>query len=412
MPVSTRTRPPAARQPPPKRELGHHTGREAPGQSPADLSGLSPGRGLAGRLTDAPWAGAQRRILAAQIGQAHGNGHLRRLLAAGPAGGGLQRQPDQLRRAKKRPPKPAQPPALDAAADFTKAQAYVTDFYTLQAAIVADLYQAAVKAIHNFGIRSGIADDQEGQFPIEAIKAVLKHIPGAGQVLEALEYAETGLAIGKEVGVDVLASEKAPGSQEETAKALDKAFVSYAELRKSVFDRQALHRGMLNVLHDSSWWRQMPGFGGPLLEIMRRVLGPIPVYDPEVLKVFGDEYELRLYKDFYVRNAWVAHLPPDFFAVPVTQYKIHQVPAAVQTRLVELYKRLGRTAAVSIDTQYFDGHYTRNPDDPAVVRILLDLGVKLYNPYTRDKLIDSPESLHTGDDLRQPYKGPRHKEVK
>lgn len=421
-----KARRPASHKPVLKAEPGPRGNLDPLG--PESVPGTPPGRNLADRLTDANWATAQRRALAIQIGQAQGNRSLQRVLASAarpPRGGGntaservILRNPVKTAtggkpavRKRRRAAAQSREGQPDSQGDFTKANAYLTDFNTLQLEIVNDVYKNVAGAVQKFGYYTGIADNQAGEFPLEIVKTVLKLIPGADPVVRGLEMAEKGLALGKEAGVEFTAPEKTPNTQKETAQAVDQALVSHAALKQAVTEQLKIRRELLNMLYDSPSLRSALGLPDSLEQTVKKMLGPLPRYDSQVVVTLGLEYELRLYKDYYVRHAWIAHIPPDFVSVPVTQYKIHSVPAAVQTRLVELYKLLGRTAPVSIDTRYYDGHYTRNPSDPKAVKILLDLGVKLYNPYQRDKLFDSPETLHTGDDLRQPYKGDRHKEV-
>jgi hypothetical protein len=78
-----------------------------------------------------------------------------------------------------------------------------------------------------------------------------------------------------------------------------------------------------------------------------------------------------------------------------------------QRKILELFRVLGHTAKVSIDTRFAESE--KMPEYAEFVKILLDWGVKLY--WLRGYASNQPESLHTGEDLKLPYKGERYREA-
>ena len=283
--------------------------------------------------------------------------------------------------------------------DYIKAETYLTDYYDNEDKIVTDIYLNANVAVHAFGIYSSSKEKEGSEPPMATIKAVLGLIPDAEPILEVLEMLEKRLAIAKEVAGIVSKPEKKADVGEVTAEALTNAVSPYTKQRESLSKQRRSDREYLENL------RADPKTRGVLLQTIRARLGPMRSYNADVIAKFAREYELQLYKEYFVQNAWINHMPPSLFGNPFTRYVIQGVPEAAQKRILSLFTQLGHAANVSIDTRFASA----NPEYAEVVKILLDWDVKLY--WLRGYVSDKPEALHTGGDLQQPYKGERFKEV-
>jgi hypothetical protein len=283
--------------------------------------------------------------------------------------------------------------------DFAEAQGYINSYYLVKTNLVTDLYLSANNAVHQFGIYSTIADHKGSEIPLATMKAVLALIPGAAEYLEVIEMLEKGTGISQEIAGLAVESKKGPDARETTAEALQKAISPYTKQKQVILESQQRDIDYLSNLHRD------PKYQGRLLREITGRLGPTPKYDAEILHLFGLEYELQLYREYYVQNASIGHYPLSMIGNPHTSYRIFGVTEAAQERILTLHKRLGHTVKVSIDPRY-------SPSHAEVVKILLDWGVKLYWMPGKSLFVkDEPESLHTGEDLRQPYKGEKHKEV-
>ena len=288
-----------------------------------------------------------------------------------------------------------------ATVDYIKADTYVTDFYDNEDKIVADVYLHADNAVHEFREYSSIKEKEESEPPIATIKAVLGLIPGAGPILEVIEMLEKRVPVAKEVVGLVEKPEKKTDVSEATAEALHKTIAPYTKQREWLSQKRESDRKYLESLQAD------PKNQGKLLQTIQARLGPMRSYNADVITKFGLEYELQLYKEYYVQNAWINHMPPSI-GIPYTRYVINDVPRTAQKRILDLFRQLGHTAKVSIDTRFAE--YAKNPDYAEEVKILLDWGVKLY--WLRGYVSDKPETLHMGADLQQPYRGEHFKEVK
>src|ERR1700674_1012909 len=312
----------------------------------------------------------------------------------------MQQRAGLQRKAPDRQTRPiSQPAGTD---DFAEAQGYINSYYLVQTNIITDVYLGANNAVHKFGIYSGVTEKEGTEPPIATIKAVLGLIPDAGPILEVLEMLEKNMSIAKEVVGLVRKPEEKPDSREETGKALDKTITPYRQEKQVALEQQQKDLDYLASLHKD------PSYKGKLLSTVVNRLGQKPRYDAEVMRKLELEYELQLYKEFYLQVAWINHMPPSMIGVPFTRYVIHEVPEAAQKRILELFNELGHTTKVSIDTRFSENG--KHPEYAEVVKILLDWGVKLY--WLRGYVSDKPEELHTGTDLQQPYRGEKFKEVK
>jgi hypothetical protein len=332
----------------------------------------------------------------------------------------LQRQRRQRRRSE-----PSAESAAEFARDYTDAQNYVTDFYSTAARIQDDLAEAAHRSINKFTEVTGIPDSRLGaNIAYQAIRIVLGILPGASSVIGIFDAVSRGLAlatsgarlatmagvVSQRAAAGVFTAQNAPGAGTRPAaiEALDTLSRFDTEGAARIERERAEARDRVAQIGRTSSrlaiFREIAGVS--LLSEVRTDLGPLPVYDAATIQRFEQEYELRLYREYYVRNAWIDHRPPSFFGRPYTSYVINQVPGATRRRILSLHRLLGHTAQVSIDPRWAG----EDIDAVEIVKVLLDWGVPLYW-WRRGDPSDTPEVLHTGSDLNQPYRGERFREV-
>jgi len=285
-------------------------------------------------------------------------------------------------------------------ADFTKAETYVTDFYDSEDKIINDLYLNANVGIQQFGIYSNVKGKEGTEPPITTIKTVLKLIPGGEDILEVVEMVEKGVAIAKEIEKMTKKEGNKTEPDEATAEALGKSITEFTRQRQVISEQRSKARGALELLQKNALYQ------GVLLQAIKTFLGPIRPYNKEVITQFGWEYELNLYKEYYVANALILHLRPMSLWQNYTRYDIRDVPDEALKRIIELNKKLGHVPSVVIDPRFVNEVRGLIPGYVEAVKILLEWGVKLSSGIN-----DKPETLHTGDDLNLPYKGKRFKEI-
>jgi hypothetical protein len=304
-----------------------------------------------------------------------------------------------------------------AARDIADARDYVNSFYDTLSDFHSGLSRAAHRSIHQFSGTSGIPDSRLGANVVyQLIRIVLGILPGADAVVRGFDLitrggnlAVNGARLATVAGVaaqrgaaGVFTASQAP--TEGTAMAASNALDSLSR-----YDTE----GIARIQRERRWARalvdrvgQNPAYRNSVLVEVRRSLGPELAFDAPTLQQFEREYELQLYKFYYSREGWIDHTPPANLAVPYTRYTIRRIPEAVQNRIRILYAMGGRTPRVSIDGRFAGD----NTDYVDRVRHLIDLGIPLYRPFRH--LSQGPETLHTGDDLQQPYRGPRYREVR
>jgi hypothetical protein len=302
--------------------------------------------------------------------------------------------------------------------DYTNAQQYVTDFYSTQARIHDDLGEATHRAINKFTEISSIpVTALRANIVYQLVRVALGVLPGASGVIElfdrlsaGLQLATNGARLATIAGVvsqrgaaGIYGAAIAPrGGERQMAavSALDSLSRFDTEGAQAIERERAEIRSLVEKIGAD------PTLHSTVYQEVVNGLGRLPVYDASVIQQFEKEYELRLYQNYYVEHGWINHKPPSLIGSPYTSYSIVDVPPSSQRRILELYRQLGHVAQVSIDTRFSSA----DPDYAEVVNILLDWGVKLY--WLRGYVSDKPEELHTGSDLRQPYRGPRFREVK
>lgn len=301
-----------------------------------------------------------------------------------------------------------------AEADYAEAHAYLTDFYMAHDRLLEDVYEACSTAVAEFTERSSVPlpDDAKAP-PMATIKLVMGWVPGAKPVLDAISLWDTLWPVVSEVSGAMASKPEQPSPLEAASKARTEALNPYlarreAMARKQLEDREALQ----NERGGRSGAR---GAGRSMLSATKAKLGAIPSYSASVITMYAANYELELYRDYYSKHAGISRITPMSLASTYTRYVIVAIPGAVVDRVVALYAFLRREPKVSIDPRY-------DPKHAAVVSHLIDLGIPVRNRLAhigrfgaavteeeRSMLVDP---LHTGDVLRQPYKGERYKEVK
>ncbi|MCU0509930.1 MAG: DUF4157 domain-containing protein [Anaerolineae bacterium] len=307
------------------------------------------------------------------------------------------------------------------AQDYTNAQTYVTDFYSTAARIQDDLSEAAHRSLNRFAEISTIVPDRlAANVTYQLIRIALGILPGAGAVVTIFDRLSQGLLLA--TGGSRLATIAGVVAQRGAAGVFSQSQVGGGAAPNqlaAVTGLDTLSRfdteGAQRIEQERTAIRaiverigQNPQYRSQVLQLVQSALGPQPTYSAQVIQDFEQEYELNLYKDYYTRNAWINHMPPSLFGIPYTRYVIQDVPPAAQARILQLFRRRGHTAEVAVDTRF--AQHMGDPDYGEVVKILLHWGVRLY--WLRGYATDSPETLHSGDDLRMPYRGSRFREVR
>lgn len=335
---------------------------------------------------------------------------------------GLQRQDRAVDPTARKAAEKAYAAAKEAEAinrDYTDAQTYVTDFYSTYARIQDDLAEAAHRAINKFSEISGIPDSRlKANLTYQLIRITLGILPGAGSIIRLFDVLSKGLTLAVEGSrlatiAGVVAQRGAAGvfTATQPGVASERLAATAFLDTLSKFDSE----GAAKIEQERIATRQIveqlgkdPRFRNKVLSDIQHVLGPSPIYEADAIQQFEQEYELQLYKQYYVEHAWINHMPPSLMGTPYTRYAIVDVPTTAQSRILALHKKLNHVAQVSIDERFAE--YMGHPEYAEVVKILLNWGVKLY--WLRGYVSDKPEELSTGDVLQQPYRGARFREVK
>jgi hypothetical protein len=300
--------------------------------------------------------------------------------------------------------------------DYDDANTYITDFYINHDRLLTDLYLAIASAVENFAdlSKAPLPSDVKAP-PMATIKLVLSLTPGSQEAMLALELWEKLWPVASEVADLAGPTPHHADPLEAASEARTAALTPHLVTREALAKRQQHDRDELRKRRDAA-------HSGPqqtlLLPQTRASVGEIPHYSADVIRTFGMNYELDLYRRYYSVNGGISRKEPYTLGAwakgGYTTYEIVAIPDAVVKRIVDLYKALNRVPKVSIDDRY-------DPKHAVLVAHLIDLDVPVINylgTLARSGATVTAEErkramkLHTGDDLQQPYRGERYREVK
>lgn len=241
--------------------------------------------------------------------------------------------------------------------DYIDAHNYVTDFYTAYTNMHTSLVRAAHRAIDQFTAHSSIKDPANslgGNIAFQLIYFTLAILPGAAIVKEGFEKVTKAAQLA--MNGDRLATIVGKGAERiasgiyEAAKpqapsgAGEHGAAGAALTDLSTLDTQGTAKIEKERDRVRSYVTELKGIDASKLKQVDFFLGPKPVYNPDVIKLFERDYELGLYRNYYRVNSFIDASTCGMFYAK-THYEPAGIPLAVQDRVLHLsgYQHLVNT---------------------------------------------------------------------
>jgi len=306
------------------------------------------------------------------------------------------------------------------ARDYTDAQDYVTDFYSTAAAVHRAMVSASHRSINRFTETSQILDSRlAANVTYQLVRIVLGILPGAKGVVELFDALRAGTSIAANgarlatiaatiaqrsaAGVSTAVVPGTGNERREAVHALDTLTAFDTDGAQRIETERAMSRTAVEALGRDPVNRHQ------MRAVAESLLGPAPVLVATDLRRFEAEYELRLYAAYYQVHGRIVRSTPTSLLRVYTDYRIYDIPEAVQARVRELFRALGRVPRVAIDLRFLGGT-TFSSTYGESLKCLIDLDIPVVSPAYGGT--PRPVTFHTGSDLQMPYRGDRFQEVR
>ena len=233
---------------------------------------------------------------------------------------------------------------------WTDAQLYVQSYFTRSEFHVHDLEDCKVRALAQFRNHTDAAfDESEG---ISLLETAILLVPVGGEVLEALEFFEHAEKEAKIVTALIEGAEKVAESYDKVHAAEAKAKIAatrttfqsakleqLSDLKADLVQNLEQRQDGLRQFLEHDWIRYTPGTWD-LEATIKGILGEIPPAEgfAEKVRKVRDQFELQLYKEYYVNKGtarWVTKVSSYYGTT--SRPGLEGVPEKVRERVKELH---------------------------------------------------------------------------